>query len=369
MMDRKTVSLEDYQIEAAERLRAESRDIDGVAEIRSDSEAIRYLLDHAVESIGESDDPLSDVIPDEKLYAQRRERLKKEHKEVFRAGKIAHRFAEKADQLLRGDTGERAAPSVVEEIAGGYLAEIDAAEEFGVIDHAAAEDQREAIDAKLAEYREDFEAADHAPRHRDRDADAELGEDVRHLRDQIGDVTEFLEGRAEGDSTDPDAIRDAAARRFAVEPRSVDLVIDLMVPDDVDPREALRNGAEFRSILPHDSGEPLPEGESVEESERDESDAQEPSEEPQIETEARSAARDGGSEMDPEEFLSGVDIERAVEMRRDGAPMSEIHIEVGVGRENPVQREALDEVVAQRVAQEPSEPVEESLATDGGESR
>jgi hypothetical protein len=49
--------------------------------------------------------------------------------------------------------------------------------------------------------------------------------------------------------------------------------------------------------------------------------------------------------------------------------MCEIHIEVGVGRGNPVQREALNEVVARRVAQEPSESGGESVATDGGESR
>jgi hypothetical protein len=228
---------------------------DDVPAIDSSSEIYRNAVENHVQKYREEDDGLLEVVDDETLLEFRHKQRKEETKPMSRGLKFAERFRDHTDQLMSGEAGERAHPSGVEQIAEIYIEDLEDHHRFGKISEESLEEQREAIETRLEEYREDYHAAQYAPPDRDVPDDAAIGRDMLQLRDQIEDVVERIVEISEGDAFDPDAIVDALSAEYAVSEDAIDIVLDLIVPDDQDVRRALKDGrdVEFREIMRDDA--------------------------------------------------------------------------------------------------------------------
>jgi len=80
----------------------------------------------------------------------------------------------------------------------------------------------------------------------------EVGSDLLSLRGRVGELVEEIEARAESEAYDPDAIVRALASEYAVGEEAIEVVLDVLLPDDVDARSALRDleSSSIEEILP-----------------------------------------------------------------------------------------------------------------------
>lgn len=271
-MRRLTLRIREDQDELLRELKQRSIYEDDVPEIESKSAVIRDALDDLLNQYQETHN-IEDIVDDETLLEFRHEQRKKETTPISRGAKFAERFSDHCDDLFTGRDGEKADIQTIETLSENYIEDVRDHHELGGLSETARDQQITSIRRRVEEYRADLEAARYSPDERDVPNDAEFGQNVLQLRDQIEDVVERIVEIAEGDAYDPDAIVDALSGEFAVSDEAIKYVLDLIVPDDQDVRRALKDGrdVEFREIMRDDAlesadDEPALEGGVVDES-------------------------------------------------------------------------------------------------------
>lgn len=268
--NRASIHLDETQERIAEEAVRESYATPGTPPFQSKAEVYRKLIDIGIEHISTDAEgiEIEELVSDAALVEHERERLKERSKPTIRAAKTAQRFRKLTEDLFSGERGERATPSVIETIAESYLSELASAAEVGTIPDDSVREQTLAIERRVAEYREDYEAARYAP-HDPSDPEAvEIGRDIRAMRSSIEEIVATIVDKAESEAFDPDAIVRSVSAQYGVSEEAIEIVLDLIVPEDVDPRLALKagDGVEFREILPTEpalDSAPEPDGELV----------------------------------------------------------------------------------------------------------
>jgi hypothetical protein len=209
----------------------------------SRSELISYAAENGLEHA--SDDVL-DLIPDEHLarYQAKRshERVKAKHYIVDMLGGWRGRVRSFLNKRLAGE--EPYHPGFIEVLAEGYLE--DAEDLHGLVGRSPYdfEDDEQWLEEKLDQYEDAYRAKQMVPDSRPFegvDDAVSLGSDLESLRGRLGGLVADLGTRAESEAYDPDAIVRALAQDYAVSEEAVETVLDVLLPDDVDPRAALKS--------------------------------------------------------------------------------------------------------------------------------
>lgn len=212
----------------------------------SKSELLRYVVhDGVVESI-DADDEVLELLPEsilaKYLTNARNERRKARSWIIDMRGGWRGRVKSYCNARLAGD--EPYHPDVVERLATEYWDEL--------LDYDARLDNppgwsqtrlRDWLDDLLDGYRDAFEAKQILPDDQpfsEVDDKIDVGRDLFRLQGQIADVVDDLAERAEAAQFDSDATVRAIAREYGVSEQSVNVILDVLLPDDRNPRDAIR---------------------------------------------------------------------------------------------------------------------------------
>lgn len=244
--EKRAVYLTEEQIEVVDSIKRNSREKPEMWDM-SDSEAIRELVNVAIEHLGEKPalEELVDKIDRVKWQNQQRHEARRKKADFAdMAGGWRGRVRKYLNQRLAGT--EPHPPEKVEILAESYMGDIvdwERDPETLERNYDAIEDHREWLDDMVEEYRDAFEAKgvlpDEAFENHD---DVETGSDLLRLRDHFDDVLLTVAELAEGDAYDVDAIYRRLAGDYAVEEETVELVVEKLTGDDVDARRALKSG-------------------------------------------------------------------------------------------------------------------------------
>jgi hypothetical protein len=233
----------------------------------SRSELLRYAVEQGIE---QSDDVL-DLVPD-RLLAQYRtkretERIQAEHYVVDKREGWRGRVKSYLNARLAGE--EPYHPDGIELLAEGYRDEVEMLDRLAPESSRSVEDDLDWLDDQLDAYRDAYRAKMAVPSSDpfgDVDDAVEVGSDLLRLAEDPATLVEDIEDRAEGVGYDPDAVLSALATDYAVGERSIEVVLDVLLPDDVDPRRALRDleDSGIDAILPPEAVDSIEDPDAIE---------------------------------------------------------------------------------------------------------
>lgn len=213
----------------------------------SGSEAICELVHRGIESV--EDDPLYRELIDPidlEMWKnqQRHEARRKKAKFADMAGGWRGRVRKYLNQRLAGP--EPHPPEKIEQLKESYMGDIvdwEKDSETFETDWQKVDDHRDWLDEMVSEYRDAYQAKmilpDEAFENHD---DVQTGADLKRLGDRFDEVLLSVSELASGEACDPDAIYRRLGGEYAVDPGTVELVVDKLTGDDVDTRMALKSG-------------------------------------------------------------------------------------------------------------------------------
>jgi hypothetical protein len=255
MTHRRSLRVDDPQVSVVQALQAATAHSRDVPYIDSQAEIYRYLLDQGIDRVLDDADPdldaaevtaedisestLGVLLPKSAVVEYQRDQIKDEARHDFLSIDVAGRFARKADELFEGEV-HKPHPDGVENIAEKYVAEVEMYAEYGYLSDRDAEQQRRSIRDRMQTYRQEYEAAQHAPEMRDVPPEVELGQAVARLRQDNEAFLSDLRDRAEQPLTNPDDVVRAMASIYGVSETVVDALLDTVTPDGMPGRHALR---------------------------------------------------------------------------------------------------------------------------------
>jgi hypothetical protein len=208
----------------------------------SRSELLRYAVEQGVEEAG---DDVEDLLPDEILakYRTKREteRIKAKHYVVDKREGWRGRVKSYLNARLSGE--EPYHPEGVRALAEGYREELRMLDRLSPTSSRTVDEDLAWLDESLDAYEQAHRAKEVVPDSRpfvDVDDAIATGHDVESLRGDLGALVDDLAERAESEAYDPDAIVRSLAQDYAVDESAVEVVLDVLLPEDVDPRAALK---------------------------------------------------------------------------------------------------------------------------------
>jgi hypothetical protein len=233
------------------------------------------LARHAVEQgLDDWDEQVESLIPDELLakYRVKRhdERVQQEYYIIDKREGWRGRVKSRLNKRLAGE--EPYHPDGVEILSRGYRDELRYLHRLAPESSRTLSEDREWLESKINGYREAYAAKQAVPNgdpYSGIEDKIETGRDLLSLQDRAADLVADIEDRADGAAYDPDSIIRSLAAEYAVSERSIEVVLDVLLPDDVDPRQALKSleDSGIESILPPEAVEsterPEIEGETV----------------------------------------------------------------------------------------------------------
>lgn len=195
--------------------------------------------------LSEWDESVRELVPDEILAKYRTKRMDERTQAAYyvvdkREG-WRGRVKSRLNKRLAGE--EPYHPDGVASLAEGYREELEALHELSPSSARSFEADLVWLSERLEEYRDAWLAKTTVPDARpfdDVEDEIGVGRDLLQLRRELDDVVLELEDVAASEAYDPDAIIRALAAERGVSEDAIRLVVDLLVPDDVDTRWALK---------------------------------------------------------------------------------------------------------------------------------
>ena len=208
----------------------------------SRSELVRYGWGQDLE---DWDGSVRELVPDEVLakYRIKRqdERTQAEYYSVDKREGWRGRVKSRLNKRLAGE--EPYHPDGVETLAEGYLEELEYLDAVVPTSSRSVEEDRAWLEQQLRDYRDAWTAKTTVPAPKpfdDLEDEIGVGRDLLQLRSSLDEVVLEIEETAEGEAYDPDAIVRSLAAKWGVSEAAIETLLDLMVPDDVDQRRALK---------------------------------------------------------------------------------------------------------------------------------
>lgn len=204
----------------------------------SKSEVCRELIHAAIE-----DEPDALDLADEfevRHWSKQREQdqLQKQGKIEDMRGGWRGRVRSRLNGRLAGE--EPYPPEVIEDLSDLYWQEIEIWED----DEQLIAGHRQWFDQLLEDYRDAYRAKQHYPSDGFDSVDdaVEIGSELERIRPQLDEILARLESKAESkQAVDPEAIIQSIAGDYGVSSETVETLLDMAVPDDVDQRRVLKD--------------------------------------------------------------------------------------------------------------------------------
>lgn len=208
----------------------------------SRSDLVRYGWGR---DLSEWDESVREIVPDEVLAKYRTKRMDERTQAAYyvvdkREG-WRGRVKSRLNKRLAGE--EPYHPDGVASLSEGYREELEALHELSPASARSLQADLVWLEERLEEYRDAWLAKTTVPDPRpfdDVEDEIGVGRDLLQLRRELDDLVLELEDVAESEAYDPDAIVRALAAERGVSEDAISLVVDLLVPDDVDNRRALK---------------------------------------------------------------------------------------------------------------------------------
>lgn len=225
----------------------------------SRSELLGHYVRRGADAVG---DDVLDLIPDELLAKFKakdaRKRIKAEHYVIDLREGWRGRTKTYLNKRLAGE--EPYHPEGVEVLAQGYRQDLERIHALAPESARSLEDDLDWLDDQLAAYRDAFRAKQTVPDSQpfeSVDNKIETGRDLLSLRGDAATLVERISAKAESQAFDPDAIVRSLAAEFAVSETAIETVLDVLLPDDVDTRQALKSleSTPIEEILPPEAVE------------------------------------------------------------------------------------------------------------------
>jgi Arc/MetJ-type ribon-helix-helix transcriptional regulator len=208
----------------------------------SRAELVRYGWGQDLE---DWDGSVRELVPDENLakYRIKREdeRTQAKYYVVDKREGWRGRVKSRLNKRLAGE--EPYHPDGVEILAEGYLEELEYLDAKVPRSSRTVDEDRGWLEQQLRDYRDAWAAKTTVPDPKPFDGledEIGVGRDLLQLRSSLEEVVLSIEERAEAEAYDPDGIKRALAAEWGVSEAAIETLLDLMVPDDVDQRRALK---------------------------------------------------------------------------------------------------------------------------------
>lgn len=245
-----SVYLDDETLDVVEALRDASLQTPEIWDM-SRSEAARELVEHGIENLGENPD-LEELIDDVALEVYRKQkkqdRLQKKGRVVEMTGGWRGRVRSRFNARLAGS--EPYPPEKMEELRELYWGEIENWED----DDEKLPEHETWLDDLMTSYKDAYAAKQVVPDVAFENVDdVDVGADLLQLREQFDDVLLDLADVADGDAYDVDAIYRKLAGDYAVDEDTIELVVDELTGDRIDPRRALKSGDGIADVVDADA--------------------------------------------------------------------------------------------------------------------
>lgn len=237
-LEKTTVRLEESLIETLDEAIRDAPDWLNL----SRADLIRYGWG---QDLSEWDESVRELVPDALLAKYRVKRMDERTQAAYYAvdkregwrGRVKSRL----NKRLAGEHPHH--PDGVASLAEGYREELEYDHDLSPSSARSLEADLMWLEEQLSEYRDAWLAKTTVPDPRPFDDVADevgVGRDLLQLRRELDDLVLELEDVAASEAYDPDAIVRALAATRGVSEDAISLVVDLLVPDDVDPRQALK---------------------------------------------------------------------------------------------------------------------------------
>lgn len=223
----------------------------------SRSELLRYLVEQGID---DAEPDVLDLVPDELLAYYRTRRVTERNQAEYHVVDMREGWRGRIKSYLNARIAgeEPYHPDGIEILSRGYRDELRELHELAPESSRTLDEDLAWLDDRIEGYREAFRAKMAVPTqdpYADVDDAVEVGRDLLRLAEDPAALVESIEERAESEAYDPDAIVAAIAREYAVGEDAIETVLDVLLPDDVDPRSALRDleHSGIDAILPPDA--------------------------------------------------------------------------------------------------------------------
>jgi hypothetical protein len=209
----------------------------------SRSEIVRYAVQQGVEEWSED---VEDLVPDEHLARYRTEaeeqRIQAAYYVIDKREGWRGRVKSYLNARLAGE--EPYTPEGVESLAEGYREELRTLHRLAPDSSRTLDEDLAWMDEQVQAYRDAYLAKQTVPDgqpYEGVDDKVSIGRDLLSLKENVGQLVEDLADRAESAAYDADAIIRSLAAEYAVSEDAVTVVLDVVLPDDVDHRQALKS--------------------------------------------------------------------------------------------------------------------------------